>query len=113
MNTPSSTPPKEQSTPPERPRISPLWWIIIFALFLWNIWSFRPQVQQEISIPYSAFIAQVKSGNVKDVEIDGGQISGHFNSGLPVTDLLPPDQIATPLPTSQPASNSQPAPFHR
>lgn len=110
MNTPPSIPPKDQSSPPERPRISPLWWIIIFALFLWNIWTFLPQGQQEIPIPYSVFIQQVKSGNVKDVEIDGGQISGDFKSGHPATDLLPPDQIATPLPTSQPASNSQPAP---
>jgi cell division protease FtsH len=110
MNTPSSTPPKNQSSPPERPRISPFWWIIIFALFLWNIWTFLPQGQQEIPIPYSVFIQQVKSGNVKDVEIDGGQISGDFKSGHPATDLLPPDQIATPLPASQSASNSQPAP---
>jgi len=107
MNTPPSNSPNDQSTPPERPRISPFWWAILIALFLWNIWTFLPQGQQEITIPYSAFINQVNSGNVKDVQIDGAQINGDFKKGLPATDLIPPDQLATPLPTSQPASNSQ------
>jgi cell division protease FtsH len=107
MNTPPSNKPSNQPTPPERPRISPFWWVVLIALFIWNIWTLRPQVQQEISIPYSAFIEQVKAGNVKDVQIDGSQISGDFTKGLPATDLVPPDQLATPLPTSQPASNSQ------
>jgi cell division protease FtsH len=109
MNTPPSHPPSEQPTPPERPRISPIWWVILIALFIWNIWSFVPQTQQEIAVPYTAFIEQVKTGNVKDVQIDGAQISGDFKSGLPASDLIPPDQLATPLPTSQPASGTQSA----
>lgn len=109
MNTPPPTPPSDQPTPPQRPLISPLWWVILFALFIWNIWTLMPKMQQEIAVPYTAFIDQVKAGNVKDVQIDGAQISGDFNSGLPVTDLIPPDQLATPLPTSQPSSNSQTA----
>ena len=110
MNTPPSNKPSNQPTPPERPRISPFWWVVLIALFIWNIWTLRPQVQQEISIPYSAFIEQVKTGNVKDVQIDGSQISGDFTKGLPATDLVPPDQLATPLPTSQPASSSKATP---
>jgi cell division protease FtsH len=107
MNTPNPTPPSEQPTPPERPHMSPIWWVILIALFIWNIWTLKPQAQQEIDVPYTAFIAQVKAGNVKDVQIDGTQISGDFTSGLPASDLIPPDQLATPLPTSQPASGSQ------
>jgi cell division protease FtsH len=76
-------------------------------LFAWNIATLFPQGQQEISIPYTAFIEQVKAGNVKDVTIDGDQVSGDFKAGLPASDLIPPDQLATPQPTSQPASNSQ------
>jgi cell division protease FtsH len=87
--------------------MSPIWWVILIALFIWNIWTLKPQAQQEIDVPYTAFIAQVKAGNVKDVQIDGTQISGDFTSGLPASDLIPPDQLATPLPTSQPASGSQ------
>ncbi len=110
MNTPPPTPPSDQPTPPIRPRISPIWWVILFALFIWNIWTLMPQTPQEIAVPYTAFIEQVKTGNVKDVQIDGAQISGDFKSGLPAGDLVPPDQLATPLPTSQPASASQATP---
>jgi len=109
MNTHPPTPPSNKPTPPEQPHISPLWWLILLALFVWNIWTLLPQMQQEIAIPYTAFIGQVKAGNVKDVEIDGAQISGDFIGGLPATDLIPPDQLATPLPTSQPATGSQSA----
>ncbi len=110
MNTPPPTPPSDQPTPPIRPRISPIWWVILFALFIWNIWTLMPQTPQEIAVPYTAFIEQIKTGNVKDVQIDGAQISGDFKSGLPASDLVPPDQLATPLPTSQPASASQATP---
>jgi cell division protease FtsH len=106
---PPPTPPSNETTPPEKPRISPLWWLLLLALFIWNVWTFLPQSQQEIAIPYTSFINQVKAGNVKDVEIDGAQISGDFKNGLPATNLIPPDQLATPLPTSQPASNVQAA----
>jgi cell division protease FtsH len=107
MNKPPLTPPPDGSTPPERPRISPFWWVFLIALFIWNIATLFPSGQQEIPIPYTAFIEQIKSGNVKDVEIDGAQISGDFKSGLPASDLVPPVQLATPQPTSQPASGSQ------
>jgi len=107
MNTPPSDPSSGQPAAPERPRISPLWWVILVALFIWNIFSFMPRMQTEIAIPYTAFIAQVKNGNVKDVQIDGAQISGDFANGLPAPDLLPPDQLPTPLPATQPASASQ------
>jgi len=107
MNMPPSNPSPDQPTPPERPRISPIWWIILIGLFIWNIYSLMPQTQQEIAIPYTAFIEQVKSGNVKDVQIDGAQISGNFASGLPATDLIPPNQLATPVPGTQTATTSQ------
>jgi len=107
MNKSPLTPPSDPPTQPDRPRISPFWWVVLVALFIWNIATLFPQSQQEIPIPYTAFIEQVKSGNIKDVEIDGAQISGDFKSGLPASDLIPPDQLATPQPTSQPASGSQ------
>jgi cell division protease FtsH len=110
MNTPPSKTPSDNPTPPQRPRISPIWWVILIALFIWNVWTLLPQPQQEIAIPYTAFVNQIKSGNVKDVQIDGSQISGDFNSGLPAKDLVPPDQLATPLPTSQSASSPQATP---
>jgi cell division protease FtsH len=110
MNTPPSKPPSDNPTPPQRPRISPIWWVILIALFIWNVWTLLPQPQQEIAVPYTAFISQIKNGNVKDVQIDGSQISGDFKSGLPASNLVPPDQLPTPLPTSQPNSASQATP---
>jgi cell division protease FtsH len=110
MNTPPSKPPSDNPTPPQRPRISPIWWVILIALFIWNVWTLLPQPQQEIAIPYTAFVNQIKSGNVKDVKIDGSQISGDFNGGLPASDLVPPDQLATPVPTSQSNSAAQATP---
>ena len=98
MNTPSNNPSPERSTPP-RPRLSAFWWIVFILLSIWNFWSFLPQTSKQIAIPYTAFVDQVKAGNVTDVQIDGAQISGNFQTGLPAADLVPPDQLATPLPT--------------
>jgi len=106
VNTQPSQPPSDQPKP-KPPRVSPLSWIILIALFIWNIWTLRPQVQTEIAIPYTAFVEQVKAGNVKDVQIDSAQISGDFQTGLPSTDLVSPNQLATPLPATQPANNSK------
>lgn len=95
---------------PPRPRISWFWWLLSFALIAWNIYSFQSQVQQEIAIPYTTFIDQITGGNVKDVEIDGAQIFGDFKTGVPESDLIPPDQFATPAPTSQDSTTSKSTP---
>jgi len=107
MNKSPLTPPPDSSTPPDQPRISPFWWILLLGLFIWNIVSIFPQGQQEIPIPYTAFIEQVKTGNVKDVNIEGAKISGDFKTGLPASDLIPPDPLATPQPTPASASGTQ------
>ena len=77
----------------------------MLVLIIWNIWTLWPEVSHEIAIPYTAFVSQVKAGNVKDVQINGAQISGTFQKGLPASDLVPPDQLATPSVT--PASTTQ------
>ena len=79
----------------------------MLALLIWNIWSLWPQISHDIAIPYSAFVDQVQSGNVTNVQIDGAQINGTFQKGLPASDLIPPDQLATPPATPQSASTSQ------
>jgi len=100
------SPDNDQPKPPSA-RISPFWWLVLLALLVWNFFTLFPQAPQEIAVPYSSFIEQVKAGNVKDVQIDGAQISGDFKTGLPATDLVPPDQLATPQPTPNSASSSQ------
>jgi len=105
MNT--TDPGQKPKQPAPRPGISLFWWIVLIVLFFWNIWTLKPQVQQTIAIPYTAFIQQIKNGNVTEVQIDGTQISGVFKKGLPATDLVPADQLATPPASPQPVSTSQ------
>jgi cell division protease FtsH len=44
----------------------------------WNLWSFLPKPTPEVSLPYTAFVAQVNDGNVSNVRIVGEAISGRF-----------------------------------
>ncbi len=109
MNTPPPAPPSDRPTRTQPPRVSPFWWLILFALFIWNIWTLLPQAPQEIAVPYSAFIEQVQAKNVKEVHVDGAQISGTLLNGLPASDLVPADQLATPTATSRATNRSSPA----
>jgi hypothetical protein len=77
------------------------------VLIIWNIWTIWPEISHEIAISYTAFVSQIKAENVKDVQIDGAQISGTFQQGLPASDLVPPEQLATPEATPQSASTPQ------
>ncbi len=84
---PNSTPPKAP-TPAERgpgvPQgaapgpygISPLSWFMLALLMAWNIWLFFPRQAEEVSFPYSEFVAQVAADNVTKVRIVGEAISG-------------------------------------
>ncbi|NJC94788.1 MAG: ATP-dependent zinc metalloprotease FtsH [Anaerolineae bacterium] len=100
--------PNPNSKPPTpRPTIPLFWWIILIVLFIWNIWTLKPQVQQTIAIPYTTFIQQIKNGNVTEVQINGTQIDGTFQKGLPAADLVPPDQLATSPAATQPVPTSQ------
>jgi len=105
MNT--SNPDQKPQQPSPKPVISLFWWIVLIILFFWNIWTLKPQVQQTIAIPYTTFIQQIKNGNVTEVRINGSQIDGVFKKGLPATDLVPPDQLATPPASPQPVPTSQ------
>jgi len=82
--------PQNQSQ--KKPGIHWIWWVIAGLLLLWNIYSFLPQGQPEITIPYSKFISQVNAGNVASVQITGSQISGTFVN-----------PVAAPQPTLAPS----------
>lgn len=106
MNAPASKPPPEQPSP-QRPRISLFWWVTLILLIIWNLWTLLPQIQHEIAIPYTAFIEQVKAGNVKEVQIDGAQIRGDFIKGLPAIDLAPSAQSTAVSPTPPATSKAE------
>jgi cell division protease FtsH len=44
----------------------------------WNFWSFLPRPTPAVSLPYTAFVAQVNDGNVSNARIVGEAISGSF-----------------------------------
>jgi cell division protease FtsH len=63
---------------PQKPNLSWIWWLVLFGLLVWNVWSFVPPSRPEATIPYSAFLTQVRAGNVVSVLISGSQITGKF-----------------------------------
>ncbi len=79
--------PNPQDTPPT-PRMHWGWWLILLALMAWNIYAFLPHSAPEVSLPYSTFLEQVKSGNVASVKITGSAITGSFINAYtpPATD---------------------------
>ncbi len=64
-------------------RLSPLSWVIFFLLMAWNLWSFLPTPTSEVSLPYTAFVAQVTDGNVSSTRIVGDAMSGSFVRPIP------------------------------
>jgi len=95
--------PSSQDPVPKKPRISPIWWIALLVLIVWNIWALLPVTQREISIPYSEFLAQVAAGNVSSVQIVGAQITGTFSKQIPASALFPtPTALAPSTGSSNP-----------
>jgi cell division protease FtsH len=84
-------------------------WLILLGLLAWNLITFLPRARPEVELPYTAFIAQVKAGNVVDVEIRGPKITGTLRAPL----LWPPAKTTpTPAPSTTPsaAPAASPAP---
>jgi cell division protease FtsH len=68
-------------------------WIIIMLLLvaLFNMFQSSGTHQQTSAINYTQFNQYVDQGNVKDVTIQGDQISGHTTSGQAFTTISPND----------------------
>jgi cell division protease FtsH len=87
---------ESQPQKPKMPQISGVWtWLALLAILVWNARLFWPASQPEVTIPYSAFLAQVRADNVAQVRIAGSQITGEFVS-----------VIAWPAPTPSPSEPS-------
>ena len=68
-------------------------WVVIIVLLLFLINAFssnRDQVQSEATA-YSDFLAQVQSGTVRSVKIDGPEITGQYSTGQPFVTYAPRD----------------------
>ena len=65
--------------------------IILFLLAIFNLFQNKSSQNQNISLPYSEFLSQVKLNNVNDVTIQENNIYGHFQSGEKFTTYAPND----------------------
>lgn len=68
-------------------------WIIVIVLmvFLFNVFQNNTGSPQAQQTPYSQFLADVESGSVKDVTIQGQRITGHLDSGRAFSTYSPDD----------------------
>ena len=55
-----------------------IWWLLMVALLIWNLYTFWPETNQRVTIPYTAFLAQVRADNVKKVHLAGNIMTGTF-----------------------------------
>jgi len=92
---------------PQRRASGAVWWLIFLGLLLWNVMTFMSQSHPELKLPYSAFIEQVKAGNVDQVQIKGDEITGTLKTAI----RWPPQGSAAkgtastkPAPQASPAS---------
>ena len=88
-------------TPPQLPRISWFWFILILLVNIWFVRSFlRAGEPEPVVIPYTLFKAEVERGNVQAVYGKGESISGAFTD--PVT--WPRDSATVDLLGKQPTA---------
>jgi cell division protease FtsH len=103
-----ATPP--QKSPPRTPQAPGalwIWWLILLGLLVWNAVSFYPTPRPEVGIPYTTFLAQVRSDNVAQVRIVGAQITGAFVKPF---QWPQPSPATTPAPASQAPAQKQSGP---
>ncbi|MGH8290811.1 MAG: ATP-dependent zinc metalloprotease FtsH [Steroidobacteraceae bacterium] len=92
-------------------RFGPLSWLILGLLIVWNVWAFMPHKNVEVSLPYSAFVDQVASGNVTAVSIVGSAIKGRLAQPLTWPQRpAKPKPAEKPKPTAKPRPTSKPRP---
>jgi cell division protease FtsH len=83
-----------QNNPPQKQQLLSIWWLILIALLLWNLFGIWSTQNPVAKIPYSTFIHQVKDDNVEKVSLMGGEIRGTFVKPV----LWPPAKGVTKAP---------------
>ena len=71
-------------TPPPSGGLSGRIWLVIFLVLLgWNALTlFGPAMDRSVDVPYSAFFAEAKRGNVASVHFNGQAIDGTFRQAV-------------------------------
>jgi cell division protease FtsH len=98
-------PPPESTPGPRSSGSLGLLWLILIGLLIWNFYSFLPRSRPEVDIPYTAFLGQVRAGNVTTVEISGAKITGAFAAPI----IWPPAK-EEPASEATPAATASPRP---
>jgi cell division protease FtsH len=100
----------------ENPKKSsvPRWmWLATLMLAVWYVWTLWPTSQSEANISYSAFVEQVRTGNVSSVQISGDEITGKFVKAVPWPQPTPSPEPTAATSSGTPstsASSPQPTP---
>ncbi len=70
--------------------ILPIILMIIFVYFIYSFYSGSSGTLSSEKISYTEFILRVKDGRVKEITIDGQNVSGTYTDGSKFTTVLPP-----------------------
>lgn len=73
-------------------------------LVVWNVFTF-PRPADQVTIPYSTLLAQVRSGNVTSVHVTGDDVSGEFRRPF-----APPSPLPSAGASPAPAASASPKP---
>ncbi len=74
----------------------------MIGIVLWNGYTLLvPKTPPRVTIPYSAFIEQVRGGSIATVEIDGQAVTGSFKQA---TSWPPAGATASPTPAGSPVA---------
>ncbi len=71
-------------------------WVVI-AIMMLGLFNVFNQAQRREAMPYSTFLENVTSGQVDSVRIQGQQINGVLNGGVPFTTYTPGDLNLVPI----------------
>ncbi len=88
-HTPTRTPPEtgnDQENKPQKPFLSGrMWWLILAAMLVFNLIFYytdlgmnKSVASPQVTLPYSAFVTQVRADNVTTAHLDGDTITGDF-----------------------------------
>jgi cell division protease FtsH len=76
------------SKPPDQRTIWILWLISMTLLLVWNLFAL-PRPVTQVTIPYSTLLAQIRTGNVASVHVEGDDITGAFRTAYAVPSPAP------------------------
>ncbi len=96
---------------PSRPTLPTwIWWAGLLAIMLWNVYTFLvPKPSGAASLSYSAFLDQVRAGNVAGVTMSGQNIEGRFKNPVagPSGGDLSPSHDGAPAPAATATGGQQ------